>query len=241
MAFKSTMTLVSSAAKSVAEYIFGGEIFPTTTTTTQASTAPKFIDNNYIINNKLDDNKPIHNMGTKNNNNNAFYNLDDNNIYDLNDDKGMQLVFEEDEIHLGSNPGPPYTSNLLSLDKEQNKSFKTNSATKVPSDHNTSNESNNNGNSMVGSVINGDIIPGTLAYDPISKTLYVPKHISDALDIVDGSILPLPHDLLRQAVADGQIQVVGKNEEETNIFSKVGQPILTGDRKFDSPICNTCN
>jgi hypothetical protein len=233
LAFKSTMTLVSSATKSVAEYIFGGEIFPTTTTT-QASTAPKFIDNNNIISNKLDDNKAIYNVGNKNNNN-AFYNLDNNNnhIYDLNYDKEMQLVFEEDEIHLGSNPGPPYTSNLLSLDKEHNKSFKTNSVTKVPSDHNTSNESNNNGNSMVGPVMNGDIIPGTLAYDPISKTLYVPKHISDALDIVDGSILPLPHDLLRQAVADGQIQVVGKNEEETNIFSKVGQPILTGDRKFD--------
>ena len=234
LAFKSTMTLVSSAAKSAAEYLFGGEIFPT-------STPPKFLEDNNIISNKVDNSN-----NNNNNNNNAIYNLDNNNnIYGFKDNKDMQLVFEEDEIHLGSNPGPPYTSNLLLLDKEQNKSFQANNGKKVPSDHTTSIQPNNNninnnnnnnnefsttsnGNSIVGSVMNGDIVPGTLAYDPISKTLYVPKHISDALDIVDGSILPLPHDLLRQAVADGQIQVVGKNEEETNILSKVGRPTQTG-------------
>lgn len=218
------MTLVSSAAKSAAEYIFGGEIFPTT----KVSTDPQFMDSNDIISNKVDNSNAINNI--------------DNNIYDFNDNKNLPLAFEEDEIHLGSNPGPPYASNLLLLDKEQNKSFQTSSVNQVSSGHTTSRKPNNNnnnkvsttsnGNTIVGSVKNGDIDPGTLAYDPISKTLYVPKHISDALDIVDGSILALPHDLLRQAVADGQIQVVGKNEQEANILDKVGRPIVTGIKRF---------
>ena len=49
-----------------------------------------------------------------------------------------------------------------------------------------------------------------------TKTLFVPKHISEALSIVDGSVLPLPHDLLRDAVADGQIQLIGQNQVSNN-------------------------
>ena len=56
--------------------------------------------------------------------------------------------------------------------------------------------------------------PHTLAYDPNSKTLFVPKHISDALEISDGSVIPLPNDVLRDAVADGQIQLVGQEVED---------------------------
>jgi hypothetical protein len=56
-----------------------------------------------------------------------------------------------------------------------------------------------------------------LSYDPETKTLFVPKHVSEALSITDGSVLPLPHDVLREAIADGQIQLVGKPPEDNSL------------------------
>lgn len=54
--------------------------------------------------------------------------------------------------------------------------------------------------------------PGLLSYEPDSKTLFVPSAISEALRLEDGSVVPLPHDLLSRAVAEGNIQVVNRAE-----------------------------
>ncbi len=63
-----------------------------------------------------------------------------------------------------------------------------NSVTPLPRDYIPSGRPDNNNNllddeSVLGSIRNRDIDPGTLAYDPETKTLYVPKHISEALAI----------------------------------------------------------
>ena len=236
------MAMFSSAAKSTADFLFGDEIFPKSAATpfTEPSGAndignENYINNNYnnapnSKNNKLNyapnsnnynnnhiqnsnsnnnvlnsnnynnmlENRPIENTNMNvDNNNNMNYNSNSYDYYD----RDITNVIDEDETidHLGSNPGPPYSNNILEIANKKNPA-----QTQSPQ-------------SAVGTVLNGDLDPGTLAYDPSSKTLYVPRHISESLSISDGSILPLPHDLLEKAVSDGQIQLVANNNNNNNM------------------------
>ncbi len=54
--------------------------------------------------------------------------------------------------------------------------------------------------------------PSLLSYDPVSETLFVPSAISEALRLEDGTVVPLPHDLLGRAVAEGNIRVVTRDQ-----------------------------
>ena len=139
LVLKSTMTMASKAAKSAATFLFGGEIFPTSSTVFTATTTPHFSDP-VIKDNNIDENH--------------------NDVYDYYD-KDSTNDFDNDESlnHLGSNPGPPYSSNVpQSLELQNN---------------NDNNNNNNNNNdltknfSISGSVRNNDLDPGTLAYDPV--------------------------------------------------------------------------
>ena len=157
MAFKSTMKMASKAAKSAAGFLFGGEIFPTSSTSFATTTTPQFSD-------------PI--VKYNNNNNNFNENMNENNdVYDY-DDKDSTNVFEEDEssYHLGSNPGPPYSSNVLGVPPSLE--LQTNSLSQNSNSNNNNNKKNENelskNFSVSESVRNKDLDPGTLSYDPVS-------------------------------------------------------------------------
>jgi hypothetical protein len=152
------MTMASKAAKSAATFLFGGEIFPTSSAAFEATTTPQFSDP-VIKDNNIDDNH--------------------NDVYDYYD-KDSTDEFDNDESlnHLGSNPGPPYSSNVpQSLELQNNNNNNNNNNNDNNYNYNSNNYNYNDlikNFSISGSVRNNDLDPGTLAYDPVPILKFSP-------------------------------------------------------------------
>ena len=187
--------MVKSAAKSAADFLFGEEIFPAAPFASPATPEADAKDIDYK-------NKVVSGV--------------ESDVYDYYD--GNHGEYDDSANHLGSNPGPPYISNVVSVHgtkdskSEQLKTVSNPREFKTTSTLSSSSASMSDSESSKFKTLTFD--PNTLGYDPITKTLFVPKHISESLAIADGSVLPIPHDVLRDAVADGQIQIVDQTSDD---------------------------
>ena len=55
-----------------------------------------------------------------------------------------------------------------------------------------------------------DELAPTLSYDPSTKTLYIDSDSAQMLSLRDGDTLPVPNDILSQAIGEGQITLLNQ-------------------------------
>ena len=180
--------MVKSAAKSAADFLFGEEIFPAAPFASPATPEADAKDIDYK-------NKVVSGV--------------ESDVYDYYD--GNHGEYDDSANHLGSNPGPPYISNVVRVPGNKDSKAEQLKTVSNPREFKTTSSTSTSISDSNSSKLTFD--PHTLGYDPITKTLFVPKHISESLAIADGSVLPIPHDVLRDAVADGQIQIVDQTSD----------------------------